>query len=207
MRKSHLILKVKEGKFSESNFYLCDFFYQVIPCTVKCFKFSWLFHLLPIYFPSAKNVFNHLCISKYIRIFSCFLILSPGREFLTLEWQKNAVTFSSIFSSAYLSLCFCLSDSVASGRVQRTSGLTSQPLTNAHNTHILLSARFWIITNKTNLYFGNGFPRWCTGKESACRCKRSNRCTLNQLWKIPWSRNRQTTLVFLARIPWTKETW
>ena len=42
-------------------------------------------------------------------------------------------------------------------------------------------------------------PRWCSGKESACQCRRCKRLRLNPwVGKIPWSRKRQPTPVFLA---------
>ena len=42
---------------------------------------------------------------------------------------------------------------------------------------------------------GGGLPRWLSGKESACQCRR---CGFNPwVWKIPWSRKRQPTPVFL----------
>ena len=42
------------------------------------------------------------------------------------------------------------------------------------------------------------FPRWCSGKESTCQCKRHKRHGFNP-WvrKIPWRREWQPTLVFL----------
>ena len=34
-----------------------------------------------------------------------------------------------------------------------------------------------------------GFPRWCSGKESACQCRRYRRCEFHsQVRKIPWRR-------------------
>ena len=41
-------------------------------------------------------------------------------------------------------------------------------------------------------------PRWCSGKESACQCRRCKRHRFNP-WveKIPWRRKQQPTLVFL----------
>ena len=41
-------------------------------------------------------------------------------------------------------------------------------------------------------------PRWCSGKESACKCRRHNRGRFNS-WvrKIPWSRKWQPTPVYL----------
>ena len=43
-----------------------------------------------------------------------------------------------------------------------------------------------------------GFPRWLTGKESACQCRRNGRYRLDP-WvrKIPWSRQWQPSPVFL----------
>ena len=42
--------------------------------------------------------------------------------------------------------------------------------------------------------------RWCSGKSSACPCRRCERCGFD-LWvgKIPWSRKWQPTPVFLLR--------
>ena len=44
-----------------------------------------------------------------------------------------------------------------------------------------------------------GFPGGASGKESACQCRRQKRHCFD-LWvgKIPWSRSRQTTPVFLS---------
>ena len=43
-----------------------------------------------------------------------------------------------------------------------------------------------------------GFPKWCSGKESTCQCRRHKRCRV-YLWtgKSPWSRKWQPTPVFL----------
>ena len=47
------------------------------------------------------------------------------------------------------------------------------------------------------LYFKEGLPRWLSGKESACQCRRH----VFNLWvgKIPWRRKWQPTPVFLPR--------
>ena len=43
-----------------------------------------------------------------------------------------------------------------------------------------------------------GLPRWLSGKESACQCRRHRRCGFDPwVGKIPWSRKWQPTLVFL----------
>ena len=43
-----------------------------------------------------------------------------------------------------------------------------------------------------------GFPRGASGKESACQCRRSQRCGIDP-WagKMPWKRAWQPTAVFL----------
>ena len=42
--------------------------------------------------------------------------------------------------------------------------------------------------------------RWCSGKESACQCRRCSRRGFDPwVWKIPWRRKWQPTLVFLPR--------
>ena len=54
-----------------------------------------------------------------------------------------------------------------------------------------------------------GLPRWRSGKESSCQCRRRTRPRLYTcVRKIPWSRKRQPTPVFLPgnfygqRSPW-----
>ena len=46
-----------------------------------------------------------------------------------------------------------------------------------------------------------GLPRWLTGKESTCQCRKSRRCSRRRFnpWvrKIPWRRKWQLTPVFL----------
>ena len=58
-----------------------------------------------------------------------------------------------------------------------------------------LSLRFNAIPSS----FGeNGFPRWCSGKESTCLCRRLKRHGFDSwVGKIPWSRKWQPTPVFL----------
>ena len=42
------------------------------------------------------------------------------------------------------------------------------------------------------------FPRWCSGKESTCQCRRLKRCRFNPwVGKILWSMKWQLALVFL----------
>ena len=47
-------------------------------------------------------------------------------------------------------------------------------------------------------YFHKGLPRWRSGEESACQCRRRERCRFHP-WvrKISWSRKLQPTPVFL----------
>ena len=46
-----------------------------------------------------------------------------------------------------------------------------------------------------------GFPRWLSGKESACRCRSCMRCGFYP--SIPWRRKGQPTW----EIPWTEGAW
>ena len=42
------------------------------------------------------------------------------------------------------------------------------------------------------------FPRWHSGEESACQCRRRRRCKFSPwIGKIPWSRKWQPTPIFL----------
>ena len=52
-----------------------------------------------------------------------------------------------------------------------------------------------------------GLPRWSSGKEPPCQCRRHQRCGFNP-WvrKIPWRRAGQPTPVLSAgESPWTEE--
>ena len=47
-------------------------------------------------------------------------------------------------------------------------------------------------------YCANWLPRWLSGKESACQCRRYKRCQFDPwVGKIPWRRKWQPTPVFL----------
>ena len=47
-------------------------------------------------------------------------------------------------------------------------------------------------------WVGTGLPRWCSGKESTCQCRRYRRCRFNPwVGKIPWRRECQPIPVFL----------
>ena len=58
----------------------------------------------------------------------------------------------------------------------------------------LFSSLHW----PSNLKYPNRLPRWHSGKESTCQCRRCKRCRFDP-WagKIPWSRKWQPTPVFL----------
>ena len=53
-----------------------------------------------------------------------------------------------------------------------------------------------------------GLPRWHSGKESACQCRRCKRCRFYP-WvkKILWSRKWQPTPVLLPGNPMDREAW
>ena len=62
--------------------------------------------------------------------------------------------------------------------------------------------------NKGRLERLSLLPRWLSGKESACQCRRLGRHGFSP-WvrKIPWRRERQPTPIFLPReSPWTEES-
>ena len=49
-------------------------------------------------------------------------------------------------------------------------------------------------------FFKVGLPRWCSGKEFTCQCKRHKRRGFDPwVGKIPWRRKWQPTLAFLPR--------
>ena len=52
-----------------------------------------------------------------------------------------------------------------------------------------------------------GLPRWLSGKESTCQCRRNRRHRFNPwITKIPWKRKWQPPPVFLpGKIPWTEQ--
>ena len=53
----------------------------------------------------------------------------------------------------------------------------------------------WLFTREE---FGGWLPRWRSGKESACQCRRCNRCGFNSwVGKIPLRRKWQPTPIFL----------
>ena len=56
-------------------------------------------------------------------------------------------------------------------------------------------------------FFPLGLPRWLSGKESSCQCRRCKRCGFDPwVGKIPWRRKWKPIPVFLAwKIPWTEE--
>ena len=59
----------------------------------------------------------------------------------------------------------------------------------------------------TNIHTHIGLPRWLSGKESACQCRRYRRCGFDPwVGKSPWRRKWQPIPVFLpGKIPWTEE--
>ena len=64
--------------------------------------------------------------------------------------------------------------------------------------------RYMQTTNIPRIHLMDEFPRWLSGKEPACQCRR---CCFNPwIGKIPWRRKWQPTSSILAwRIPWTEE--
>ena len=53
-----------------------------------------------------------------------------------------------------------------------------------------------------------GLPRWLSGRESACQCRRCRRCSFNKLGQEDsWRRKWQPSSILAWRIPWTGEAW
>ena len=69
--------------------------------------------------------------------------------------------------------------------------------------HTLTGIWLCLLTTTMNL----GFPRWLSGKESACKCRRLKTCRFDPwVGKILWNRKWQPEPVFLpGKIPWTEE--
>ena len=56
--------------------------------------------------------------------------------------------------------------------------------------------------------FGDGLPRWLSGKESACQCRRRKRHWFDPWFgKIPWSRKWQPAPVFLPGKSMDRGAW
>ena len=55
-----------------------------------------------------------------------------------------------------------------------------------------------LLSELINIYYFLRLPRWCSGKESSCQCRRHKRRRFDP-WvrKIPWRRKWQPTPVFL----------
>ena len=65
--------------------------------------------------------------------------------------------------------------------------------------YIAFPAVSWAVICKCDLMLlRSGLPKWPSGKESTCQCRRWNRCGFNPwVGKIPWRRAWQPTPVFL----------
>ena len=81
--------------------------------------------------------------------------------------------------------------------------------------YIVGSVFIHLISTNSNFFFPFygwvtfhcGLPKWLSGKESTCQCKRCRRHRLDP-WseKIPWRRKWQPSPIFLpGKIPWTEE--
>ena len=78
---------------------------------------------------------------------------------------------------------------------------------------------YWLVQNIESSSLCYRFPRWLTGKEAICQCRRHRRHSFDP-WvrKIPWRRKWQTTPVFLHEnfrgqrglmgySPWGRKEW
>ena len=64
--------------------------------------------------------------------------------------------------------------------------------------HLELTHPFFVNSHLLVCRNKEGLPRWQSGKEPTCQCRRHRRCRLDS-WagKIPWSRKRLLATVFL----------
>ena len=76
-----------------------------------------------------------------------------------------------------------------------------------HGQRSLVGYSPWGHDWATNIHTHIGLPRWLSGKESACQCRRYWRCGFDPwVGKSPWRRKWQPIPVFLpGKIPWTEE--
>ena len=72
----------------------------------------------------------------------------------------------------------------------------SLSITNSYmNIWIYIQIHIYTICMCMYMY---GIPRWCSGKESACQCRRCMKCGFDPwVWKIPWKRIWYLPPVFL----------
>ena len=64
----------------------------------------------------------------------------------------------------------------------------------------------WIVNSKSATH--SGLPRWLSGKEHACQCRRHRRHGFNPwIRKIPWRRKWQPTPAFLPGKAHGQEAW
>jgi len=74
------------------------------------------------------------------------------------------------------------------------------------STDIFLKLR--TVNHKLAQWLVAEIPRWLSGKESACQCRRRRRSRFDpQVGKIPWRRKWQPTQVFLPGESMDRGAW
>ena len=80
---------------------------------------------------------------------------------------------------------------------------------NKDHEHIQMASKNNMTKVQLKIYrsYHIGLPRWHSGKESSCQCRRHKRCTFD-LWvrKISWKELATHSSVLAWRISWTEKT-
>ena len=186
---------------------------------------SWsLFKLMSI---ELVMPFNHLILCRPLLLPSIFpsIRVISRESLLLIRWPKYwSFSFSISPSNEYSGLIFLRIDWLYLLAVQRTLKslhqhhnskasilrhsvffivqLSHPYMTTGKNIALTIYVHIYAYIFMHTIIYKMGFPRWCSGKESACPCRKCKRCRFNP-WvrKSPWSRKWQPTPVFLPRKP------
>ena len=106
-----------------------------------------------------------------------------------MTFKKNAVMLYMIILSTFLHSIKLAGKNI----FQFQNTVTSEKINRGYTVMILMKMSW-----QFSMFVG--LPRWCSGKESVCQCRRCRRLEFNP-WvrKIPWRRKWQPTLVFLLK--------
>ena len=118
--------------------------------------------------------------------------------------HMHACTHPACLSVSYISLPINATSAEHSYRLSHIVTHAHAPTTHTHTlmlTHIHTHMHTRVFYTPGHLavpWIYCGFPRWCSCKESACKCRRCKKHRSDSwVWKIPWMRKWQPPLVFL----------